>query len=434
VSFPLKDVRFTTRRAAGEVAVYPRLLRDRSVLPKIDIAVQYFENMLGSERRSLDPEVLVHFFGDHKLARCMVACLARAYRYRARDFDEIVTRAGMRKLQRRGLTTPRALRASVYERLNGDGSGYLGGDCRADWIAAQERELALRAGELERLLYLDSDEHAVLGRVGEPPRPDDVVAQHNVGVLTTLLRHAELVELEVSGWSDLSQAGLLALAAANGVDAEFVRETRSTGRARLLGRQDALGTWTRHGRRLARAVLQLLERARATVLEGRATVWLKERRVTLRLNGEVLDILCGRSSAHGGAGDSGWDDEPGWAPLELATAFTQTRAAGDGARLRRMPEPSAWAAGVALPGLQVQLGRQRALVCVARSAIHGERLARLAPGATSGDPLLFLGTERSVAPLRDAGAWTLALERPDLRSVVKSVAERGGSAPDARVA
>jgi hypothetical protein len=152
------------------------------------------------------------------------------------------------------------------------------------------------------------------------------------------------------------------------------------------------------------------------------------------LNGDVLDMLCGRATGLGSAGDCGWEHEPGWGPLELVTAHAHTRAAGDGARVRRVPEPSAWAAGVALPELQVQLGRQRALLCAARSVTHGERLARLAPGATSGDPLLFVGTERSIAPLRDAGAWTMALERPDLRPVVEAVAECGRSAVGARVA
>src|SRR5205823_13592997 len=41
MAFRLADVRFTIRRAEGASQVlYPRLLRDRSVLPKIDITVQ----------------------------------------------------------------------------------------------------------------------------------------------------------------------------------------------------------------------------------------------------------------------------------------------------------------------------------------------------------------------------------------------------------
>src|SRR5437764_15082089 len=110
MAFPLKDVRLTTRRSAsGELALYPRLLRDRSVLPKIDITVQYFESMLGRPRREFESEVLVHFFGDHKLARCMVACLARAYRFRSRDIGELVSPSGLDRLREAGIHSPREL-------------------------------------------------------------------------------------------------------------------------------------------------------------------------------------------------------------------------------------------------------------------------------------------------------------------------------------
>ena len=66
----VKDVRFMTRRAGdGTPILYPRLLRDRAILASIDVALQYFETLLGSARRELDPEALVHFFGDYKVAR-----------------------------------------------------------------------------------------------------------------------------------------------------------------------------------------------------------------------------------------------------------------------------------------------------------------------------------------------------------------------------
>src|SRR5689334_7085666 len=98
MAFPLKDVRFTTRRRGGarsntstaEAAhpegsatdggtegslpvLYPRLLRDTSIIPQIGIALGYFDSMVGKERREFDPELLVQFFGDHKVARCIVA-------------------------------------------------------------------------------------------------------------------------------------------------------------------------------------------------------------------------------------------------------------------------------------------------------------------------------------------------------------------------
>ena len=114
MAFPLRDVRYVSRRAADQpAALHPRLVRDRAMLPKIDIAIQYFESMLGHERRELDTEVLVHFFGDHKLARCMVAALARSYRFRARTFRELVDGSTVRHLRKLELDSPRALRLAA---------------------------------------------------------------------------------------------------------------------------------------------------------------------------------------------------------------------------------------------------------------------------------------------------------------------------------
>jgi hypothetical protein len=104
-----KDVRFTTRRAGdGDPLLYPRLLKDRAILTSIDVALQYFETMVGEQRRALDPEALVHFFGDYKVARGMVASLGRTYRYRTPTVEEVVTRVAWRRLQRAGLTGPAA--------------------------------------------------------------------------------------------------------------------------------------------------------------------------------------------------------------------------------------------------------------------------------------------------------------------------------------
>src|SRR5919206_3059017 len=128
MAFPLKDVRLTTRRGpSGELALYPRLLRDRSVLPKIDIAIQYFESMLGRERRDFEPEVLVHFFGDHKLARCLVACLGRAYRFQAPDPAEIVGPLAFARLREAQLGLPKQLRLHLFDVANDEAHGFLWG-------------------------------------------------------------------------------------------------------------------------------------------------------------------------------------------------------------------------------------------------------------------------------------------------------------------
>ena len=81
--------------------------------------------MVGEERRALDPEALVHFFGDFKVARGMVASIGRTYRYRTPSVEEMVTRTAWRRLQRAGLEGPGALRALLWDAANADRSGFL---------------------------------------------------------------------------------------------------------------------------------------------------------------------------------------------------------------------------------------------------------------------------------------------------------------------
>src|SRR5918911_4917748 len=145
----VKDVRFTTRRAGdGTPMLYPRLMRDRAILARIDVALQYFETLLGSARRELDPEALVHFFGDYKVARGMVASLGRVYRYRTPSIEELVTRGAWQRLQRAGLGTPGDLRVLLWDQANADRSGFLDGERRFQVVSGLEGRYGLRAGQL----------------------------------------------------------------------------------------------------------------------------------------------------------------------------------------------------------------------------------------------------------------------------------------------
>jgi predicted nuclease of restriction endonuclease-like RecB superfamily len=460
MAFPLKDVRFTTRRPSrrDDVAgvdgqdghqepaarlLYPRLLRERGVLPKVSIAITYFESMVGRERQDFDAEVLVQFFGDHKLARCIVACLARSYRYRTPPLEEVVSRTSWQRLQRAGIDSSKALRYRLYERLNDGGRGFLPGGEREAVYGELEGKFKLRRGEFERLLYLDADEHAVLTRVGEAPRAEDVVAQYNFGVLETLLRHAELVELELDSrlLGATVTAAIRRLCAINQVENQL-QSDGGRRRLQLRGGQDALGVWARHGRRVARTVVQLLERARPLVTDGTARVSLRDRRATLRLTPEVLDILGGLP-----APATGWDELEGWdqgtiaGELGAARAVRQfgTRpAAGSGSRrgwsVRRLPEMQAWAAGVIVPDLLVQVDGRRVMVCAVRSPAHGTRLARIAPAVSTGDAALFAGHPAAVAPLQAAGAWTASAPTVDLQAILEPVVTAGAGGGPAALA
>src|SRR5919205_3789892 len=155
MALAVKDVRFTTRRAGdGTPMLYPRLMRDRAILASIDVTLQYFETLLGSARRELDPEALVHFFGDYKVARGMVASLGRVYRYRTPSVEELVTRTAWQRLQRAGLEGPGAFRALLWDAANEDRSGFLDGERRLGVVGSLEGRYGLRAGQLDRLIAL----------------------------------------------------------------------------------------------------------------------------------------------------------------------------------------------------------------------------------------------------------------------------------------
>jgi hypothetical protein len=436
-------VRFTARRA-GESdlpLLYPRLLRDSAILPKAGIAIQYFESMRGRERRDVDAEALARFFGDPKLARGLIACLARSYRFLSPQIEDVVTPAALRRLRRAGLDSPVALRLRLFDDVNDRGDGFLRPHDRGEAVARLERELRLRRGELDRLLQLDAPERAVLQRIGPQPAPEDLVADYNFFTLEALLRLAERVELTLRAASlepehvaEVAQG----LCAAGGVQAAVTVSGRELLVA-VFGRQDTLGVWARHGRRVARTVLQLLERARDETMRGEAIVAVRGRRARLRLTPDLLDILSGVP-----APATGWRGAPGWEPFllhEAAAALRRglakqaagraRRPAGSGlpgmpgtAVVRRWPEPLIWASGVIIPDLAVLSPNLRALaslICIVRSTAHATRLASVLQGATAVPTLLFAGAPDCLAPLEALGAWVVAVEPASAQALARAL-------------
>jgi hypothetical protein len=402
VALSRHDVPYTTRRTDGGVRLYPRLLRDRSRLPGIGIAIEYFESLLGHERRELQPEVLVEFFGEPKLARGLVNCLGHSYRFRSRRLEEVVGRLAARRLRRMGLGTPSSLRLWLFDRLNERHDGFVTAGARPELLAACEAELSLRAGQLEQVLDLDSAERMRLERVGGVPRPADVAAEYNFQVLEALLRHAELVELALAldGLGSRARQAISELCAAQQVDASL---DATAGRLRVVGRQDALGVWARHGRRVARVVLELLDRARPLVTQAELRLTLRGRACQVWLGEDLLDLLGGPPEAA-----AGWepDDLREWL-IASAPALRAT----PGWRVRVLPEPRAWEAGLIMPELLVQPGSAEpaVLVCAVRGAGHARRLARVARVAQTGEPVVFVGAEPDLAALVAGGARTVAV-------------------------
>jgi hypothetical protein len=414
MSIAFKDLRFSTRRnGQAPPSLHPRLLRDDSLLARLDIAIQYFESMRGRPRRDFDAEVLVHFFGDHRLTRGLVAALARSYRFRAPSLDQALGSETAERLRRLGIASPRDLRLSLFDRVNDFGYGFLPPQQRLDVLRELAGELGLPPARLETLLHLDADGSAELIRVGAEPRPADIRAHYNLSALYSLLRYAERIVLTLRPAGEAAWRGAHRLCAANGVETSLVR--RGGGATlELHGRPDALGLWSRHGARVARSVIQLLERDRAAVGDGRAELALRQRQASLKLTPELLDLLAGSPAA------AGWDDPLGWDEPEQQVVPTRPALPPD-CGYRRRPEPSGWGAGTLVPDLLARIGGRRVLVCGVRSLAHAERLAPIARTASAGEPLLFLGAPELLAPLAEAGAATWPCYSGQLTDLLRSL-------------
>lgn len=334
----LTDLRKTTRRsgADGLRVVYPRFLRDATLAPRIEMAIRYMERMLGQPRRALDDEVIVQLFGDHKVARCLVACLGAHYRHRPRSLGEVLPPEQVASLAAQGITNASELRLWLFRRVNRELAGFAGGEDRASFLAAAGHELGLDAEMLDKLIALDAPEQAILVRTGSRPAAEDIIARYNYAVTTALLAQASLVRVNLThALSPRDTASVLTLAGRLGVSVEL------GGRELVLhGRQDALESWTRHGGKLAR-LLALLVMGGMAARSGEALVTAPQGGQWLfRMDGETFGFLGATTTPQLdlAALCAGFD----LTERLLADATTVRRAGDlDGWSLRRMNEPMA---------------------------------------------------------------------------------------------
>jgi Protein of unknown function (DUF790) len=365
----LTDLRKTTRRVVKDDdlrVVYPRFLRDRSLAPRIELATRYLEKMVGHARRELDQEVVTQLFGDHKLARCIVACLAVSYRYRARSFGEVVAPEVVAKLAAQGISAPLELRLWLYRRANQALPGFVGGEERAPFLRLTGAELGIAPEEIEALIGLDDPAQAMLTRIGPIPTADDVRARFNYEVTAALLANAASVRVSLAAKPrDATAIHLLA-------DQLGISITLTNRELTLAGRQDALNGWARHGARLVRLLATLLvgglpaRKAEALVHAPDGRQWL------FRLDAETLGYLGGNAERERESQLDlrAWADALGRTDA-LLTEFAASRRAGadenwtDGWALRRASEPLVFAAGVMPMLFQAVRGDQRVIIALA---------------------------------------------------------------------
>ena len=192
-------------------------------------------------------------------------------------------------------------------------------------------------------MVLDAPERAVLQRRGPVPRPEDISAQFNTMTILSLIRHSAEARLLIhDGDPDVLEC-LQRLSQSN--DVELRCSMVSSGiSVTLVGRQDALGNWGRHGHRLARTLLQILQRGQLQVSDVEADLVLKQRRGTLRLNKEIEPMLRGP-----GSGDVAWQDDLEVSAAALRDLIHAPDSSVERCVIRRWPDPQAWQAGVLCP-------------------------------------------------------------------------------------
>lgn len=381
----LSDLRKTTRRASGGNGrtLHPHFLRDQSLSPRIEMAISYLESMLGRPRHELDQEVVVQLFGDHKLAHCIVACLASSYRHCCRSFAEALPAEQVSALANRGITNPSELRLWLFHQVNAGLPGFVGAVERAPFLRQAGALLGLDIEQIETLITLDTPEQAILVRIGPRPTPADVIARFNYHTVAAILANAPEVHLSLAAAphnaSIIRELCLLA-----GVRAELAGRELT-----LHGQQDVLDGWTRHGVKLVRLLVSLLacglpvRTGEAVVAAPQGDQW------RFRLTAETFAYL-GQHDPGAGASFALADLLECWRAQETVMAdFASARRSqnGDGWVLRRAIEPLVLD-GAVLPSLFVaHRGNQRVPLLLAPASEDG---ARQLAGLAARYPLVIL--------------------------------------------
>jgi len=253
MAFRRQDIPKTTRKPeeGGPRRIYPRFLRDRAILPKVELAIDYLDGMVGRRRGELSSDMLLELFGDPKLSRCLLACMGEHYVYRTPEIADLIGPEAAAALMKWEICTPADLRGHLYLVANATRDGFVAGDEREPFFAEAGELLGLSAAQVEELIHLDAERNAQLVRIGPRPCTEDVVARYNALLVLSVLRHASAIALDLPG---LSIEAVSAVSARHDVPWFIV----DSGHLQLAGRRSAVGTWSGFGSRLARCALHLL--------------------------------------------------------------------------------------------------------------------------------------------------------------------------------
>lgn len=351
MSFRLADLKKTVRKGKDGYVVAPARLDGRPHAFRIEFLLQQFDDHLGHARRELDPESLLEFVGDARLGRGLLATLSQWYRVRPRTFAEILDRHQPPEQWRsrflaHGIESPVDLRACFFAAVNRGADGFLDPEAESLFWQQQSRALGVRREGLVRLMYLDCPEEAVLVRAGPRPSAADVTSAYNARAHTTLLRSAREVTLRSAASSTMVER-----AARTWAETLEVEWRAERGDVTLSGRADVLGSWTRQGRRVERAALELLAHPELRFEEVRGRIDIAGRDCGFHWKADTLAALGS------GAGGPFVDELPEQCGAFAAVLRRERERSGDtGWGIRRAGHLVGVSGAVCLPHLELRRG------------------------------------------------------------------------------
>ena len=398
MALALTDLKKTTRTTELGRQLYPYQIRDDRYLAALSYAIGYYEQMVGRRRSEFESSVLLEFFGDPKLARGLVACLGRTYRWHQQSFAEVLSAEQWQTLQARQLDSPAALRALLYTYVNQHHAGFLLPDQHETVFQQLCADLPLSPQQFAELMGLDAEDAALLVRSGTAPEAVDVVAAYNFHALETVLRNAKSITLTLSGAVWPMMLSVRNLARRYHLTFDVVEGPRDLFGQQLIitwhGRKDALHSWSRYGRKVVRAVLRLLAAHPDAPLSGLAQVALQGSTYVVNLGPRELATLGVEARSHG-KGAEVWETM-----LDSSLAQAWSRAASKQLtadwRIRRDPEPIITERGVLVPDFVALRNTQRVALFVPATATSLTHML---------DQLAGLDTAVVVAPHEVAAAF-----------------------------
>ncbi len=432
MAFRLEEFKKTNRKGAsgGPATLYPHQLKDKKVLARLDIAIRTFDGSVGRRRRDMNAQAMIDFFSDPRLARGIVACLGRFYRYETPDFRQMVGRDAAGRLQDAGLVGAREVRALTYAHVNHHHAGFLTEAGRADCYAALGMRFCLTAQQWDVLLHLDAEENQLLTRPGAVPTPADLVALYNFHSLETPLRRATQIVLAGLALTPADAADIRALARALGVKAVVSGDGVTLSVPAASEEGGGMSLLPRRPGSLSRCLLHLVEAYATRATSGCADATLGTAKFRLMLSADSLRAL-GMPAKRG-------DEKPAFrrrfeAAHVLHKDLLKRRAKGEGGgwKFKRLPEPIVTADGVLLPDFT--LTREDATAHVLLGAFPASASQNWGGGTS---PLVFplgrkeISAVEVLAQAEAAASNLFALPQPSLPAIpgdVKTLCDRAAA-------